>query len=71
LAHQNREPPLARVTYLSPLSLFPNKNVGNAVFAMSRFRRCVQNVRARVQKNGAECVVLSAVFRFFASCHWL
>jgi hypothetical protein len=24
-----------------------------------------------VHKNGAECVVLGAVFRFFASCHWL
>jgi hypothetical protein len=26
---------------------------------------------ASVHKNGAECVVLGAVFRFFASCHWL
>jgi hypothetical protein len=26
---------------------------------------------ASVHKNSAECVVLGAVFRFFASCHWL
>jgi hypothetical protein len=29
------------------------------------------DVRASVHRNGAECVVLGAVFRFFASWHWL
>jgi hypothetical protein len=33
---------------------------------------CVQVCKgASVHRNGAECVVLGAVFRFFASWHWL